>query len=368
MNLNDAKLQAYSLYAGVRASEEAWARAAQGPVSEVVSVLERAARRPAPVDPVDPQPPVDPGPGRDPDPDPDPDPGPITQPPSPISTKIALKRLPITSYRSGGDSYFLQKGDNGRTFQGESMKATTRACLINDNSPGYIQEDITFKDCAFEAWIWGARLYDVRNFLFENSLFWRIQKEHGTYLDVVGDVTWRGCQFVYCAGQAIQTVFRGGSYTSDPALGQAGGTLRVEDCDIHECGSIHGGRSAFGLTFFDSSQDVEILRTDVVHVRDPLTLYSGKMIGSHGAINLGSRPRTLLDGLYVNYFQPGRALVLVGAHDELVVENSHFEEGNLDLTDVSKLTWRNCTGNAVLRIRNGSGWDTLGPVHGDYAL
>lgn len=102
---------------------------------------------------------------------------------------------------------------------------------------------------------WGTRLYNLENATLLRLLIEGIDKEHGTYDNIVGALTIKNCIIRDCGAQGAQIVNRR-IETADKLNWQVPGVHRIEGTTIEKCGQERGqGRAAFAVSMFGKQND-----------------------------------------------------------------------------------------------------------------
>jgi len=96
---------------------------------------------------------------------------------------------------------------------------------------------------------WGARVYNLRDAVVEDTEFRNIEKEHGFYFSHAGNVRFQRCYFHDLGSQAIQSAQRemdliGGVADNVPCM------LEVLQCKFERCATPWGRRQSWNLSVF----------------------------------------------------------------------------------------------------------------------
>ena len=160
---------------------------------------------------------------------------------------------------------------------------------------------------------WGVRAYGMREGRFEENKFRWIHKEHGLYLDVIGDMLIRRNHFDHCAAQGSQIVNRPNMVL--PEWGDMHGAIQFVNNVYDHCGLWHGsGRAAFACSVFEGAQKVLLKHNKLIHNHNAGEWYSWRPDQNNqpGAIMVQGRPQALINQNQIDYQgMRSRPLILI---------------------------------------------------------
>lgn len=320
-------------------------------------------------------------------------PPPVTPPPPPTGD------WPKTTqgWSSDWDLYRLDadKGATATDFLATGPKSGMGQMVLLADM-GKVHQGYAIIDClvqiatgAFRQW--GCRAYDVVDWSVRRSRFAGPGQEHGLYLNAPGGLLIEDCRFDLWGGAGVQVAFRkvAGVYaneSTDPMLAAQPSKHVYRRVTIENCGDPESDR--FGA-FLISEHAAEIdwegyvshrINADVL-IEDCLLRggnlnmdYKGKLIRSTRGILVQERPSATIRRTRVEMPAPMEdwAAQIWGV-DHVLIEDSHFEDGVVEIRNAKSVTVRNCTGNAVLRVGTGP-WNVfpmpnvthLGPIGAGY--
>lgn len=303
----------------------------------------------------------------------------------------------IGNYKLSGDDKTL--ADTHVRFQGASGitgsvkggyvdRFTMTNCIVSgfDDTPG----DSVYNEN------WGARVYNLRDAVFENSIFRNIEKEHGPYFSHAGNVRFQRCLFHDIGSQGIQSAQR----ESDLFGGRADNVaclLEILQCKFDRCATPWGRRQSWNLSIFAfdeyvrnadgtlhlingkphkghlvrSLTDVVIAGCDFTGNGYEHTVSGNRQCASTGAILVQDRMNLDIRRCTFNYERPDREIIQIRNVADAYVAPIELNGGDLVLhaMDNCKVTIAPGRGDGMIRRRApGSHTSTLiGPITAGYS-
>jgi hypothetical protein len=263
--------------------------------------------------------------------------------------------------------------ENGGPYVG-----TTLRNAILRVEPGTLPLDRSF---------WGVRGYDMVDTLFERveiTGFGRVTEKHdeghAVYLNLAGAFTLLDSDVHHNGGQGLQLVVR--PHESKLAPGPAAGAIRVERTRFRENG-FNPDRGGFQVSIFGTGQHVRLEDVEIAAGLDdtvyPLGATGGALLIEAEAFDVRRgdpavwwRPNEPPEGfqppfaqgsvelvrLRVRHVAPNRPLVQIKGCAELVVRDSSFEGGRIELDLAEKpgrssgrIVWQGNRGSAEVFLR-----------------
>lgn len=320
-----------------------------------------------------------------------------------------LERLESVERSSAGDTLAVKAASTGFTLTGTHVEAGKRTGLIFYERSGR-HENVHLADVLvsvapgtleFDRAYWGVRGYDLVDAVFERVEITgfgvvtpKHDEGHAIYLNPLGSITIADCHLHHNGGQAIQLVRR--PIESVEPEGPASGTITVRNTRLAENG-FNPDRGAFQLSIFGTGQDVVLTDVEIIAGHDPDVTWHNGMTG--GALLIESdrfklKPRgantwwrgeeepapddmvfttgrATLTRVRVHHRNPNRPIVQIKSCRELVVEDSDFAEGVIQLDmpkkagrDSGSIRWTGNRGEATVKWRG----ETLGPAWRDFEI
>lgn len=246
---------------------------------------------------------------------------------------------PTTSIGPKYDCFYLKKPTPYYELSNHKLTFTHRAGVITN--PRELQEFWNIHDNIFTSKEksklfnarWGIRGYGLRFGEVTHNLFQDIHKEHGNYLDIIGDFDIYNNNYIRCSAQGIQVVSR--SNHQLPEWGDLTGKISIRQNYIKECGLEIGiGRAAFGLTVFGGNQNVELIENWIENVEQP-QWQSGT---PPGAINVDDRELVFVRRNVAKYKTTGsRPLARFNNIGTLIIQGGYYEGGDLHIYGCDKV-------------------------------
>lgn len=256
-------------------------------------------------------------------------------------------------------------------------------------SYGKIHKDYRITDCLFATTSphnmqWGIRAYDVVGWTIKRSEFTGPAQEHGAYLNAPGGFLIEDCRFTGWGGAGVQVAFRkveNSPYSVesvDPMLASKPSQHVYRRVTIENCGDPESDR--FGA-YLISEHAAEInwagyvshrIEADVL-IEDSLIRggnldmdYKGQHIRSTRGLLVQGRPSLTVTRSVVDMPQPMDGWnSQIWAVDHVVLRDSTFNGGTIEIRWAKSVTIENCKGDARVVVGGGewNKWPMTGKVH-----
>lgn len=295
----------------------------------------------------------------------------------------------LTSMQSSTWGGFnLSAETTGVAFKASGPPDGQMGAMVALASYGKIHKDYRITDCLFATtppytMQWGIRAYDVIDWTIRRTRFQGPAQEHGAYLNAPGSLLIEDCEFTGWGGAGIQVTFRKkeGAYaveSVDPLLAAQPSTHVYRRVSIHSCGDPESDR--FGA-YLLSEHAPEIdwngyvsYRIEADIVVDACTIrggnlsmdYKGQQIRSTRGLLVQQRPSLTVTGSVIDVPDPMDGWnSQIWAVDRVVLKDSEFNGGTIEIRWAKSVTIENCTGDARVIVGGGSWnvWPMTGKIH-----
>lgn len=299
----------------------------------------------------------------------------------------------VHAFRPGAssDTITLRQGASDVLIEDAIVQASARTAVICYQGGGPYRNltlrnsilRVEPKTLAEDRSFWALRGYDMIDTTLERveitgfgAKTRRHDEGHAIYLNVAGALTIERCDVHHNGGQGLQLVNRPGE-SSLPA-GPAAGSITLVDTRFRENG-FNPDRGGFQISIFGTGQsirmeDVEILAgidgtfegaatggallIEAEAARSDRTVWWKTADSTSDAAPPFTQGKVELLRVRVHHRGPNRALVQIKGCDELVVVESEFSGGRVELDDPEKpgrtcgrIVWRGNRGDAEVFVR-----------------
>lgn len=210
---------------------------------------------------------------------------------------------------------------------------------------------------------WGARLFNLRDALFEDSEFRNIEEEHDLYLGRAGNTRIQRCFFHDTGGQGIQDAQREID-SIEGRLANVQCLLEILQCRFERCATpFGGGRQSWNLTVFGWDDNLRTYYPDGPLILTPLGqpqkghfvrsltdvivagcdfhgdgyphLASGNRdCDSTGAILIGDRFNADILRCTMNFVRPDREIIQIKNVENASIRGCEVNGGDIVLVDM----------------------------------
>ena len=328
------------------------------------------------------------------------DPPPVVEPPPPPPPTVAWPKI-VSETTSTWGTYNLQPENTGIAFKASGPPVGQMGAMVGLASYGKIHQGYSITDCLFattppHTMQWGIRAYDVIDWTVRRTKFTGPAQEHGLYANAPGALLVEDCEFSGWGGAGIQVTFRkaDGKYaveSVDPRLAEHGGTHTYRRVSIHDCGDPESDRFGAYLlsehapevnwTYPDGTV-YQTYRLATPVVVDDCTIrggnldmdYKGQHIRSTRGLLVQQRPSLTVTGSVIDVPQPMDGWnSQIWAVDHVVLRDSEFNGGTIEIRWAKSVTIENCTGDARVIVGGGE-WNVWpmkdkvyeGPITADW--
>lgn len=244
---------------------------------------------------------------------------------------------------------------------------------------GYVVQDCEVRVGPGAQRQWGARCYDVVDWIIRRCKLYGPMQEHGLYLNAPGGLLIEDCYFRDFGGAGIQIAFRKveGQYaheSTDPLLAAQPSQHIYRRVTIEQCG--HPDSDRFGA-YLISEHAAEVnwqgyvsKRINAEIVIDACVVrggnldmnYKGQHIRSTRGLLVQERPSLTVIGSTIDVPQPmdGWNSQIWGV-DHVVLRDSTFNGGTIEIRGAKSVTIENCKGTANVIVGHGD-WNKW-PMH-----
>lgn len=223
---------------------------------------------------------------------------------------------------------------------------------IGSTSDKY-SDDYTFQDMLINSppgqlsGYWGARCYNIRNWLVQRVTIERIMREHGLYLNICGNLTVKNCLFREIGAQAIQLVYREEEFGTIMKPDE-GGLIYIHDNKIVNAGNAeHWGRASFAISCFSTKHDVIIENNDV-NINVPIFNNHGNQ--AHGGLLVGSRRRATINGNIFILNNPDRSNFKIRNVHNVIIRSNVIVGGKVTIENCPNVVIENNRGDALIKV------------------
>lgn len=220
----------------------------------------------------------------------------------------------------------------------------------NKYSDGY-----TFRDMLINSppWkldgMWGARCYNVKDWLVQRVTIERIMKEHGLYLNLCGNITVENCLFREIGAQAIQFVYREEEFGTIMKP-QEEGLILIQNNKVVNAGNAeHWGRASFAISCFQTVQDVRVVGNDVTIDVEPF-FSQGQYRNAHGGLLIGERGRAVVNGNTFILNNPDRSNWKIRNVNQFVAKNNIVRGGVITIENCPNVTIESNMGDCLIKV------------------
>lgn len=302
-------------------------------------------------------------------------PPPVDPPPS-----VDYPTTTVTKNSTWG-TYDLAPEQTGVAFLASGPPDGQMGAMIGLASYGKLHEGYAITDCLFATTSphnmqWGVRAYDVIDWTIRRSEFRGPGQEHGAYLNAPGAFLIEDCLFSGWGGAGIQVTYRkaDGKYAAesvDPKLAEHGGTHTYRRVTIRDCGDPASDRFGAYLlsehapevnwTYPDGSTYQTYRLANPVAVDECVIRggnldmdYKGQNIRSTRGLLVQQRPSLIVTGSVVDVPQPMDGWnSQIWAVDEVVLRDSEFNGGTIEIRWAKSVRIENCRGDARVIVGGG---------------
>lgn len=194
---------------------------------------------------------------------------------------------------------------------------------------------------------WGARCYNVRDWLVQRVTIERIMREHGLYLNLCGNITVKNCLFREIGAQAMQFVYREDEFGTVMKPDE-GGLILIEDNKIVNAGNAeHWGRASFAISCFSTKHEVHIIRNDVTIDVAP---FDNQGHQAHGGLLIGERESATVNGNTFILNNPDRSNWKIRNVNRFVARGNIVRGGIITIENCPNVTIERNMGDCPIKV------------------